>query len=263
MDFKVMTFNLRINVASDGENAWPNRVEAAAETIRQSEAAIIGTQELSLEMIRDLEGQLTEFSWIGQGREGALKGEFSAIFYRKDIFEVIDNGTFWLSETPEVPGSKSWDSDLPRICTWARLRHKDGKEIYFCNTHLDHIGSDARVNGLKVIAEKVFLKEINNRLPFILTGDFNIEPDSEVIKYLNNIKSQSMTLKNAYDEKLPNIDEILGLTFHDFKGGKIGEPIDYIFASSDIEIKSLSINRNKIMGRYPSDHYPVSSVLEI
>lgn len=263
MDIKVMTFNLRINVAIDGENAWPNRVDSVIKTIRQSEAVIIGTQELSLSMIIDLQKKLTEYNWVGEGRRGGLNDELSAVFYRKDIFKVIDSGTFWLSENPEIPGSQSWDSSLPRICTWAKLKHVEGKEVYFFNTHLDHISFDARLNGLKVIVEKILLKEKENRLPVILTGDFNVDPDSEEIEYLKNIKNHNLIINSVYDECLSRINGIFGCTFHDFKGGKVGKPIDYIFVSSDIKIKDLFINRNRINGRYPSDHYPVSAILEI
>jgi endonuclease/exonuclease/phosphatase family metal-dependent hydrolase len=263
MKLKAMTFNMRINVTSDGENAWPNRVDAVIDTIRQSEAVIIGTQELSPLMLRDLEERLTEFGWVGEGRRGGLNDELSAVFYRKDIFKVIDNGTFWLSENPEIPGSQSWDTAFPRICTWAKLKHADGGELYFFNTHLDHISSDARLNGIKKIVDKMLVKEKENKLPVILTGDFNIGPDSNVIRYLKNIKNHGLTLNNVYDEYSSVINQMLGCTFHDFKGGNVGEPIDYIFVSSDIKIKDVLINRNMVNGKYPSDHYPVSAFLEI
>lgn len=263
MNLIVMTFNLRINVPSDGENAWPNRVGAVIETIKKSEAVIIGVQEGSPSMIRDLEEKLTEYDWVGEGRRGGMNDELTAIFYKKDIFDVIDTGTFWLSETPEVPASQSWNSAYPRICTWTKLKHIEGIEIYFYNTHLDNISDDARLNGIKLITERISLNDSKEKLPVMLTGDFNIEPDSSVVEYLRNFKIGGRTMKNAYNEGLAGSNTRPGLTFHDFKGGDIGEPIDYIYVSSDIKIKELFINRNKVNGKYPSDHYPVSAVIEI
>lgn len=262
MNIKVMTFNLRINVASDGENAWPNRVDSVIKIIRESEAVIIGTQELSPSMILDLQEKLTDFNWVGEGRRGGMNDELSAVFYKKDMFQIIESGTFWLSENPEIPGSQSWDSAFPRICTWAKLKNTEGKEIIFFNTHLDHISFDARLNGLKLIVEKISLKQRYDKLPVILTGDFNVGPYSEEIKYLNIIKKHDDIINNVYDQFMSDINQI-GCTFHDFKGGKAGQPIDYIFVSSDIKIKDVFINRNTVNGKYPSDHYPVSTLLEI
>jgi endonuclease/exonuclease/phosphatase family metal-dependent hydrolase len=262
MELKVMTFNLRVNVPQDGENAWPNRIDTVVKTIRESKVSIFGTQEVLPSMLRDIEERLSEFAWIGEGRRGGMNDEMSTIFYKKDEFDVINQGTFWLSETPEVVGSQSWDSSLPRICTWAELKSKNEKKIYFFNTHLDHISEEARVKGVHVIFEKMLSIAKDNILPIILTGDFNTEPNSEVISYFKEVSILNGTMNNTY-QKLYDIGEHTGCTFHNFTGEVTGEPIDYIFTTSDIKVKEVNINKDMVDGRYPSDHYPVIAILEL
>lgn len=262
MELKVMTFNFRVNVPQDGENAWPNRIDAVAKTIRESKASIIGTQEVLPSMLRDIEERLKEFAWIGEGRRGGMNDEMNVIFYKNDEFEVVNHGTFWLSETPEVVRSQSWDSSLPRICTWAELKSSNGEKVYFFNTHLDHISEEARVKGTQVIVQKILNKAEINKLPLILTGDFNTEPDSQVISYLKEVSIYDRTINNAY-QKLNETGQQPGCTFHDFKGGEAGEPIDYIYTTSDIKVKEVDINKDMVDGKYPSDHYPVAALLEL
>jgi endonuclease/exonuclease/phosphatase family metal-dependent hydrolase len=262
MKLKVMTFNFRVNVPQDGENAWPNRIDAVAKTIMESKASIIGTQEVLPSMLSDIEGRLKEFAWIGEGRRGGKNDEMNVIFYKRDEFEIVNQGTFWLSETSEVVASQSWNSSLPRICTWAELRSNNGEKLYFFNTHLDHVSEEARVKGARVIVEKMLSKAEHSKLPIILTGDFNTEPDSEVISYFKEVSICNRTMNNSYN-KIYEIGEQPGCTFHEFKGGEAGEPIDYIYTTSDIKIKEVKVNKERVDGRYPSDHYPVEAVLEL
>jgi endonuclease/exonuclease/phosphatase family metal-dependent hydrolase len=229
----------------------------------------MGTQELTAPMLADLRSRLEEYGWVGQGRLGGEDGEWSAIAYRTADWKPVDSGTFWLSETPEVPGSISWDSSLPRICTWCLLEsvRQPGVRILAFNTHLDHMGREARSRGLRIICER--LAEMRRRLslPVILTGDFNDEPDSEPLRVIGEFPlgagaAAGERLVNAYDAVGLDAEQTGG-TFHDFKGGEEGLPIDYIFVSPEITVDELQVDRSQVDGGYPSDHYPVAATVRI
>lgn len=254
MDLLIMTFNLRYDNPEDGENSWSNRKAKVVEIIKQEQPVIIGTQELLPAMIKDLDELLTEYDWFGQPRQS--NDEYSVIFYKKDEVRFVENGTFWLSETPLVEASISWDSSLPRICTWGEFVCLNSPHRFrVFNTHLDHISEEARIKGVQVIEKYMAALNESEHLPAILTGDFNAEPASDEVKFW-------------MDKPFTSVYSVMkiqgeGLTFHDFEGGSDGEPIDYIFVSKDIEIKSGRIIHSKMDNMYPSDHYPVSAIVKI
>ncbi|MDD9269077.1 endonuclease/exonuclease/phosphatase family protein [Paenibacillus sp. GCM10023248] len=257
MELTVMTFNLRVHVEQDGENAWPHRIEAAAEAVRASRAAIICTQEGKHAMLRDLQERLPEYAWLGEGRSGGEDGEYCAVFYLREDFELMESGTFGLSERPEELGFMSWQTACPRICTWAQLRHKDGRSWLVFNTHLDHISEEARREGAKLIVQRMedIVSDGSAELPAVLCGDFNCGPGSEAVRILHQAGMRSVYAV---------MDEPPGLTFHNFRGGEAGEPIDYIFISAQAGIVSAHVDRSLYGGgRYPSDHYPVCARVEL
>jgi endonuclease/exonuclease/phosphatase family metal-dependent hydrolase len=245
---KIMTFNLRVNVESDGSNAWPYRVKKVADVINEQKPLIIGTQEGNLDMLNDLSEELPEYKWVGQGRFGGKADEFCAIFYRQEEVTLVDTEDFWLSETPLVPGSRSWETDYPRMCTIAHFRLTNDKEVLLFNTHLDHISQNARINGIKLIVENMKMKLQVTGLPALLTGDFNSEPDNEVIKYLEEETYLNSCYKN---------EDMMGTTYHDFDGGEDGPLIDYIYHTDELKQLQMEIDRTNFDGKYPSDHYPV------
>lgn len=252
---KLMTFNVRVNTPYDGENAWPYRVPAVAQAIRNSQAAIIGTQEMRPPMIDDLVPLLPEYRWVGGDRGD---GETSSIGYRPDLVELLETGDFMLSETPDQFGRKGWDADCPRICTWALLRTiEDGRKFAFFNAHLDHVGLEARWRSIVLIMERMdsFVKQYGPELPLVLTGDMNSEPNERCIALMSDERVNTIGLKNGYDIMLEPADD--RRTFHEYKGGNQGEPIDYIFHSAQLHPVSIWIDRDQVDGRYPSDHYPV------
>lgn len=250
---KIMTFNLRLNVESDGENAWPHRVRAAAEVIQRHAPDIAGVQEALHEMLADLETLLPDYAWVGEGREGGMLGEYTAILYKKDKWSVRDVGHFSLSETPERLGAMSWNTSHPRICTWAHFMSDTGEEFAVFNTHLDHISEEAKEKGMELIRERMERLREQTGLPVVLMGDFNVRPDHAVIRGL-----EKAGYRNAYSV-LPEGGSAAGRTFHDFLGGEEGEPIDYIFTSADLQPRNVVVDRGQYDGRYPSDHYPVLS----
>ncbi|HIY88587.1 MAG TPA: endonuclease/exonuclease/phosphatase family protein [Candidatus Bacteroides pullicola] len=252
----VMTFNVRYDNPDDSLNNWNYRKDRVANAIRFYDADIVGTQEVLHNQMEDLRQRLPGYESIGVGREdGKEAGEYSALWYRADRFTAKESGWFWLSETPEVAGSKGWDGACERIATWAKLQDKlTGKELFVMNTHLDHVGVAARREGVKLVLDKI--QELGGDLPVILTGDFNAEPESDVIKQVTD---------TADPEHLTDARTVADLvygpnwTFHDF--GSIPyehrERIDYIFVKNGLEVLKYGILAETEGNAYLSDHAPV------
>jgi endonuclease/exonuclease/phosphatase family metal-dependent hydrolase len=255
MQLKIMTFNLRVHVESDGDNAWPNRAEAVAETIRKHDPDIIGVQEGLRGMLADLETLLPEYGWVGEGRDGGTEGEYSAIFYKKDKWEVVESGNFSLSEHPERLGAISWNSSHARMCTWAAFRSGEGGQLALFNTHLDHVSEEAQLKGMELIRERMRNLRARTGLPIVLTGDFNVRPGHDAVAGLER-EGYLSVYSVLHDE-----EREVGGTVHHFKGGESGDTIDYIFLTPDWWVQSVVIDRELYEGRYPSDHYPVVAVV--
>ncbi len=250
-DLKVMSFNIRLNVESDKENAWTERKQDVMDLLSYYHPDYFGVQEALPEQMKDIKAGLKSYDYVGVGREdGKMKGEFSAIFYDTNRLQVVKSGTFWLSETPDKP-SKGWDAALNRICTYAVFRDKKSKKEWMAmNLHFDHIGNVARVKSSELILKKI--KELNpDNLPLTLTGDFNLTEDSEPVKIL----SQNLEDSFYNSEKLHYGP--VG-TFTGFNVDEVPKDrIDYIFVKG-FRIKShrhVNDRRNNLL--YPSDHFPV------
>ena len=174
-EIKVMSYNVRMNSspASDGDNFWDFRKHASITMINEEQPTVFGVQEATASQMEYLVENLPDYGHIGVGREdGISKGEHMSIFYRKDQVELLDGGTFWLSETPEEP-TKGWDAACKRSCTWTKMRMKDsGKEFAYINTHLDHVGKVAQREGLALICKR-FAEIVPVGMPAFLTADFN------------------------------------------------------------------------------------------
>lgn len=255
-DIRVASYNIRMKTTSDVGNLWDDRKDALCNLILFHEFDIFGIQEGFIEQVRDLKAGLGRYAYVGVGRDdGKEKGEHSAIFYDTTRFEVLKSGTFWLSDTDTGSPNKGWDAALPRICTWGVFRDKvNGKEFIFMNTHFDHVGVVARSESAKQILAKA--QEFAADLPLILTGDFNIDENNEAYKLL----AQSGTVADTYDRAsnryLPNS------TFNGW--GKSLKPtgrIDHIFVTSNFEVLKYGVLTDTYMGKFPSDHFPVLSVL--
>lgn len=245
------TFNLRYDNPRDSGNLWKDRASIAAALIRFHQFDIIGTQEGLKNQLDDLQQNLPEYAHYGIGRDdGKDKGEHSAIFYKRDMFNVLDSGDFWLSEHPEKPGW-GWDARNNRICSWLKLRRKkDKKTFYVFNVHYDHQGVQARKESSKLILQKI--QEIAGKQPAILTGDFNGNHDSEWYIQINT----SGVLKDALSEvEHPYINN------GSFNGFKTNNPsndiIDHIFITSQFRANRYGILTDTYHGKFPSDHYPV------
>ena len=250
-DLTVMSFNIRLNVASDKENAWPERKQDVADLLTYYHPDYFGVQEALPEQMKDIKNGLKNYDYIGVGRDdGKEKGEFSAIFYDTQRLEVVKSGTFWLSETPEKP-SKGWDAALNRICTYAVFKDKKSKKEFLAmNLHFDHIGNIARVKSSELILKKI--KELNPKnLPVTVSGDFNLTDDTEPVKIL------SQNMKDTFYHSETKHYGPVG-TFTAFNVNEVPkERIDYIFTNG-FKIRShRHINDRRENLLYPSDHFPV------
>ena len=249
---RVMTFNIRYNNPNDGEHAWPHRKERVASVIRFHEADLVGVQEALRGQIDDLEALLPGYAWFGVGRDdGVAAGEFAPVFYRKDRFELLEQATFWLSETPDVPGSKSWDAAITRIVTWGRFRDKTTGAVFFLfNTHFDHRGEQARTESARLIMTKI--KALAGTFPVVVTGDFNVVPTTEAYRImaegLTDARDRSSTPPHGPD------GTYAGFTV---ETGEAERRIDYIFVDATVSVRRYGVLADHWKGHYPSDHLPV------
>jgi endonuclease/exonuclease/phosphatase family metal-dependent hydrolase len=258
---KVMTFNIRYGSAADGENAWDKRKDILLATIRAFDPDLLGTQEVLAEQADFLAEHLAGHTLVGVGRDdGKRRGEFSALLFRTKRFEMIASGTFWLSETPEVPGSKSWDSSLARIATWARLgdRAAGGRELVFLNTHWDHRGNEARVESGKLIRK--WLAEHARGAAVVVTGDLNVTESDAGFRALMDPAAGEPRLADVFRIVHFQVQEEEA-TFHGFSGRRSGRRIDFILASPELVARQAAIDYASRGERYPSDHFPVTAVL--
>ena len=260
---RVMSFNIRYGTAKDGEDAWDKRRDFLVETIRAYNPDLLGMQEVLAEQADFLQAKLADYGFAGGGRDdGRRKGEFSPVMFRKDRFELLAHGMWWLSPTPETVGSKGWDAALPRIVTWARLKDRhSGATLLWFNTHWDHVGNTARVESGKLM-RKLIEDNGGPEGPAIVTGDFNSTEDTPQYKSLTGGDGHGLKLIDAYRETHPKVEENEA-SFNGFKGTRKGLRIDWILHSPQWVAKGAAIDRTERNGHTPSDHYPVTAELEL
>lgn len=264
-DIRVMSYNIRYGTANDGPNHWNLRKDWMVETIEAFRPDLLGTQE-TLAFQKDfLASKLPGYEAFGVGRdEGNDKGEMTALFYRKDRFEKVEGGHFWLSKTPEKPGSKSWDTSLTRMVSWVKLKDKtrsdDAAQILFLNTHFDHRGKVAREESARLIRTKSL--ELAKGGPIILTGDFNAGDNEPPYPALfGAIEGKPSHLVDTFRSIHPQPGNEEG-TFSSFSAKETrGARIDWIGCSRDWQIRGAGIDRTQKNGRTPSDHFAVTAVL--
>lgn len=243
----VMTFNVRLPLASDGPNAWPHRRALFAETVAAADPDLFGTQELFQSQGDDIVRALPRYRWFGRDRRGGHADEHMGIFYRPDRLTLLAQGDLWLSDTPDSPGSISWGHPFPRMVTWGRFRTRDGRRFVLLNTHFPYRGEDeaAREKAARLIVARLPL--IAGTDPVILTGDFNTTPDTPTHAAL------ASSLKDVWQSV--SAPKGPASTFHAFTGAP-DRRIDWIFTRgfSPISVETLTRHAG---ARYPSDHFPV------
>jgi len=249
-ELKVMTYNIKLDYPKEGENSSTNRKPFFTNQLKFYEPDVLGVQEAMPNQMKDLDTLLTNYNFVGVGRDDGMdEGEYSAIFYKKDKLKVLESSTFWLSQTPEKV-SMGWDAVCNRICTYALFQDTEtSQKVWVFNTHFDHVGVEARKNSANLIIQQI--NKINKQnYPVILMGDFNMEESHESIQYI---------LENLKDSKV-----VSNITFGPegtYNGFHFDEPvtsrIDYIFISSKIQVKKYAVLSDSWNLKYPSDHFPV------
>lgn len=260
IDVRVMSFNIRYGTADDGENRWEKRSGLVCEALRRHEPDVVGLQEALRFQIDEIRSALPGYAEIGAGRDdGKEKGEYSAILYRSDRFRPAESGTFWLSDTPEVPGSRSWGNSIPRICTWARLvESRTGTAFYVYNVHLDHQSQPSRERSAALLGRRIAARRHADAA--IVTGDFNAGEGNPAVLHLKG-DAPGCGLLDTFRVAHPDSKEVG--TFHGFRGGTSGSKIDYVLVPPWVRTLDAAILRDPMEGRHPSDHYPVTARLRV
>lgn len=245
---RVMSFNVRLSVEGDGPDNWTHRRNILVETIVRARPDIVGTQELKKVQGDYLLANLPGYAWFGTDRRGGRDDEYMGIFYRRDRLRLVALGNFWLSDTPNVPGSISWGHPYPRMVTWGLFEAKaDGRRLYVFNTHFPYRAEDeaARTRAAEAIAARI--AALPREVPVVLTGDFNTAPGSPAYSLLTRSLADARTAA-------PAVEGPEG-TFHAFTG-KAERRIDWILARglAPARFRTDASSRN---GRYPSDHFPI------
>ena len=252
----VMTFNIRYANPSDGIYSWKNRIPLVAHVLRASDPDLAGFQEALRSQVDNLAVILKDWAWSGVGRDdGRAAGEFSAVFFRRARFRKLDGGTFWLSETPEVAGSRSWEAACNRIVTWVRLEDTlTGKTLFFFNTHFDHASPLAREKSAALLTERV--AKIAGGAEVLVTGDFNEGRGSRMYAILTTGPAALQNTADLAIEPTPNPDyTFVGFPFQP----RAGEAIDFVFGRNLTTWRPLrrTVVTYNVDGKYPSDHLPV------
>ena len=258
----VMSFNIRYGTAKDGVNHWSERREMLLDVIRERDADLIGLQEALGFQIDEIVAAAPDYAVIGVGRDDAAKaGEFSAILFKKDRFRVADAGTFWFSDTPEVPASKTWGNNITRICTWARFIDRDGRGFYHFNLHLDHESQPSRERSTLLLRQRIDARPFPGD-PVIVTGDFNVGEKNPALAALVMKGDPATPFLDTYRVLYP--DETVVGTFNGFKTGNTnGDKIDYVLVQPGAEVIAAEIIRTSRNDRYPSDHFPVAARIRL
>lgn len=256
---RVMTFNLRLDTPSDSSNAWPHRKEMVAQTMRFHKADFVGIQEGLPHQLDQLDEMLPYFDRIGVGRNTPDDpGEYSAIYYNKDRFELIENDTFWLSQTPDEVASVGWDAALPRIVTWGEFRDTQSGETFFVfNTHFDHVGEEARAESASLILDKI--DELAGDSPVVVTGDFNTTENDPPYKILTGeTGNHEKPLEDGFYESEYGHHGPTS-TWNGFEEILPDRRIDFIFTNDGFDVIQHATIADQKDGRFPSDHLPVAA----
>jgi endonuclease/exonuclease/phosphatase family metal-dependent hydrolase len=258
---RALSFNIRYRNANDtGPKNWEARRGPVIDLIRREAPDFVGLQEALRPQLDDLHERLGgEYAEIGVGREdGKTRGEYSALLIRRDRWNVQESGTFWLSDTPDVPNSMTWGNRITRICTWARVQETaSGRQVHFFNTHFDHESQPSREKSAALLAERIAARQPAG--PFVLTGDFNAAPDNPAITALTG---GTLKLVDAWKAANPDVPAAESGTWQAFNGNRDGGRIDFILVPPGTRVLDAAILHDAPGGVLPSDHFPVRATVE-
>ena len=270
LNLNVMSFNIRRGTAKDGKNHWIFRRNRVCELLSHYRPDVLGLQEAMDFQISEISAVLPGYETVGTGNLGGGKGLHTAVFYDAVRFFPSAEGTFWFSDTPDIPGSKGWGNIIPRTCTWVRLIEKEsGQAFYFYNVHLDHISQRSRKNSVVFLTRFIHTRSSSD--PFVLTGDFNAREKSAPIQYLKGKKplrirtegsvSNPEPLMDTFRVRYPNVRHVA--TFHGFRRFFFRFKLDYIFVPSSARVQAAEIIQPRWKKCYPSDHFPLFSRIDL
>ncbi|WP_232686169.1 endonuclease/exonuclease/phosphatase family protein [Halobacterium zhouii] len=258
----VLTYNVRYANPNDAEQVWENRRDDVASCIRFHRPQLVGLQEAAPEQVRDLSERLPAFEWLTGGRsESENAGEYVAIGYDADYLDAESEDEFWLSETPSEPGSRGWDAMLPRLVRYSRFRDRRTDDVFYhFNTHFDHRGETARLESARLLRDRI--DDVAAETPFVVTGDFNARPSTDVYRTLTAEREHGRALVDAhYRSDIPHHGPLTTMTdFHDLVPEK---KIDYVFVSEELDVNVHGTCSDlDEEGQYPSDHLPILTVVQ-
>lgn len=255
---RVMSFNIRYGSADDGDDSWPLRRDMVLRVIREFEPSVLGLQEALRFQLDEIGAAFPHFSELGVGRDdGRQAGEYSAILYDDRRLDVLDAGTFWLSNTPSRAGSTSWGNRIPRIVTWARFRDAAGDATFYVfNTHWDHESQNSRERSAELLLLRIASRAFPD--PVLVLGDFNAGETNPAFVRLTSAADE-LALRDTYRDLYPEAENVG--TFNGFTGETTGEKIDAVLISRDWEVLEADIIWVSRAGHYPSDHFPVTAVV--
>jgi len=261
-NIEVITLNVRLDTPVDSANAWPNRASYVFDYINGVKPDLLGMQEVLLHQYQELDSALTDYTSVGVGRsDGGKGGEMNPVFFKKERFDMVRTKTFWLSETPDSAGSKAWGAGLPRIVTWVELVDKRNHErLYFFNTHFAHDSDTARINSAKLLLMAV--DSITGVTPFIVTGDFNMDENSEGYSILTGPYESVPLFVDTYtiSQRAP---QGLTYTFNGFRYEPGDARIDYVFVRNGMKVMEHETPELTDFDIFISDHWPVRTIVSI
>lgn len=255
---KAVTFNIRFGTAEDGPNRWDRRRESVFSLLAEYGADVLALQEALDFQVEQIGRALPAYDAVFVCRDdGKRAGESCPIFYRKDRFERLDAGTFWFSDTPDVPGSKHWGNQIPRICTWICLQERTSRRLLWVyNIHLDHQSQSSREKSIRLLAERIASLPAGSVV--IVLGDFNMELSNPALEPL--LSEQGAALRDAWQTRYPDRQPVG--TWHDFGRRLNTAKIDHILIPRGLSVLQAEIDQRMFEGLYPSDHFPVWAVFQ-
>jgi endonuclease/exonuclease/phosphatase family metal-dependent hydrolase len=263
---KVMTYNIRLGTAADGEDHWTKRREMLFDLLKQEDADLVGLQEAFRFQVDEILAAVPQYAVVGVGRDdGKAGGEASCILFRRDRFNVAESGTFWFSDTPSVPGTRTWGNRYNRISSWARFIDRDGTAFYHYNLHLDHEVQVSREKSTELLLARIHTRSFPTE-PVIVTGDFNSGEDNPALHELTGVPGVKTERPAPFVDTfrlLHPTEKTVG-TFTAFKFGEVnGDKIDYVLVQPGTAVREAAIVRTSRNGHYPSDHFPVTAIVSM
>jgi endonuclease/exonuclease/phosphatase family metal-dependent hydrolase len=270
LSLKIMSFNIRRGTAQDGRNSWIFRRHLVREVLTRYQPDVLGLQEALDFQIAEIRSMLPGYKMSGRENSGSGKVLHNAIFFNAARFVLSEQGIFWFSDTPDIPGSRGWGNIMPRTCTWVRLTDKGSLQpFYFYNIHLDHLSPHSRRKSVVLLMQRINARSHPDA--YVLTGDFNAREKSAPIKYLKgkfllNVRNEGKVLnpdplRDTFRVRYPNLRNVA--TFHGYRRFFFRFKIDYTFVPSSIRVLDSRIIQLCSKKCYPSDHFPLFTRIDV